>query len=106
MKLVGAENHLGDTESALPGNITVLSTHLALDLYSYRSHLHHLQLDVLWLGQAASCLRHRDVLDPLVVPLSCAIVCCKRLRKLRHGLGQQICRLWRQMNQAFTKSSV
>lgn len=60
-------------------------------LETNRSHLHHLQLDVLWLGQAAACcLRHRNVLDSLVIALRRAIVCGQGLRKLRHGLGQQV----------------
>lgn len=58
---------------------------------TYRSHLHHLQLDVLWLGQAAACcLGHGDVLDPLVISLRCAIVSGQVLRKLCHRLGQQV----------------
>lgn len=59
----------------------------------YRGHLHHLQLYVLWLWQASSCLRHWDVLDPLEIPLCCAVVCVQGLGQLRHGLGQQIGRL-------------
>lgn len=62
-----------------------------------RSHLHHLQLNVLWLGQAAACcLGHRNVLDPLVVSLRRAIVGGQVLRKLRHSLGQQVCGLRRE----------
>ncbi len=79
----------------------VVEMHLGLttkDLESYRSNLHHLQLNVLRLGQAPSCLRHGDVLDPLVVPLRCAVVCGQCLRKLCHGLSQQICGLRRKIN--------
>ncbi|KAG7217630.1 hypothetical protein INR49_021318 [Caranx melampygus] len=53
---------------------TQLLISLLRDSGSYRSHLHHLQLNVLRLGQAASCLRDRDVLDPLVVSLCCSVV--------------------------------
>lgn len=66
-------------------------------LKTNRSHLHHLQLNVLWLGQAAACcLRHRNVLDSLVISLCCAIVSGQVLRKLRHSLGQQVCGLQRE----------
>lgn len=64
------------------------------DCGPYRSHLHHLQLDVLRLRQgASSCLRDGDVLDPLVVSLRRAVVGGQRLRELRHRLSQQICGL-------------
>lgn len=64
------------------------------DAGTYRSHLHHLQLDVLGLREAPSSLRHWDVLDPLVVSLGRAVVCGQGLGELRHGLGQQVCGLW------------
>lgn len=51
---------------------------------------------MLRLGQAAACcLRHRNVLDSLVISLCCAIVSGQVLRKLCHGLGQQVCGLQR-----------
>lgn len=63
------------------------------EISPYRGDLHHLQLYVLWLRQASSCLRHWDVLDPLEIPLCCTVVCGQGLGKLRHGLCQQVGRL-------------
>ena len=51
---------------------------------------------MLGLGQGAPGLGHRDVLDPLVVPLGCTVVCGQRLGQLRHRLGQQVRRLPRE----------
>lgn len=42
----------------------------------YRGHLHHLKLNVLRLLKTRCGLWHRDVLDPLVVPLRCSVICC------------------------------
>lgn len=58
---------------------------------SYRSNLHHLQLDVLRLGQIASSLSHRYILDPLEVSLHCAVVWGQSLRQFCHCLCQKVC---------------
>ena len=91
-----------DNESSSPGTSGYISIHFhpnqrsTRPAVSYRRNLHHLELDVLGLGQGAPGLAHRDVLDPLVVPLGCTVVCGQRLRQLRHRLGQQVRRLPRE----------
>lgn len=55
---------------------------------THLGHLNNLQLYVLRLLQASCGLRHRDVLDALVISLGSPVVRSEGLGYLRHCLGQ------------------
>lgn len=55
---------------------------------THLGHLNNLQLYVLRLLQASCRLRHRDVLDALVISLGSPVVCSEGLGYLCHCLGQ------------------